>query len=127
MRPNLKGVVILVVEDDADARAMVKQVLENHGASVVEAGNGVEALRIVEKSPPHVLLSDLGMPEMDGYTLIKKVRELKPDIPAAAVTAFTDAEALRESIVAGYRIVITKPVDMKYLVKAVASLAGRAA
>jgi CheY-like chemotaxis protein len=69
--PRLDGVVILVVEDDPDSRDLVKRVLEGQGASVITALTGTEALRIVEKKPPDVLLSDIWLPELDGYTLKK--------------------------------------------------------
>lgn len=127
--PNLDGVVVLVVDDNSDSRDLIKRVLENNGASVVTAGTGQEALQIVEKTPPDVLLSDIGLPEMDGYTLIKKIRTLEQNkrkhIPAAAITAFTSPEDRGRSFMAGFRFHLAKPVNFSELLKIVANLAGR--
>src|SRR5882672_9145651 len=127
--PSLDGVVVLVVDDNSDSRDLVERVLARHGASVVTAANGLEALHIVEKNPPDVLLSDIGLPEMDGHTLIKKIRSLEQSrrrhIPAAAITAFTSPEDRGRSFMAGFRFHLAKPVDYSALLKIVASLAGR--
>lgn len=125
--PRLDGIVVLVVEDNPDSRDLIKWVLESHGASVVTAGTGTEALRIVERTPPDVLLSDIWLPEMDGYTLMEKIRRLEQQkpIPAAAVTAYTSVDARHKSNLAGFRFFIAKPVDAAELVKTVATLAGR--
>ena len=125
--PRLDGVVILVVEDDPDSRELTKSVLESHGASVVAAGTGMEALRIVEKTPPDVLLSDIWLPEMDGYTLMEKIRRLehKKPIAAAAVSAYASVEARQQSIAAGFQFHISKPLDVAELLMKVAILAGR--
>lgn len=125
--PRLDGVVILVVEDDPDSRELAKRVLENQGASVIAAGTGTEALRIVEKTPPDVLLSDIWLPEMDGYTLMEKIRRLdhKKPIAAAAVSAYTSVEARHQSMAAGFQFHISKPLDVTELLMKVAILAGR--
>ncbi len=101
--------------------------MESHGASVVAAGTGVEALRIVERAPPDVLLSDIWLPEMDGYTLMEKIRRLEQQkpIPAAAVSAYTSVEARHKSIAAGFQFHISKPLDLAEVVMKVAILAGR--
>jgi CheY-like chemotaxis protein len=133
--PRLDGVVVLVVDDSPDALELVGHVLRSHGATVVTAERAVEALRIVEKSPPDVLLSDIGLPDMDGYQLLEEIRRLEErkrvtehkdvHIPAAAITAFTDRDDVRKSMLAGYRFHIPKPVDFDELIETVASLAGR--
>jgi CheY-like chemotaxis protein len=130
---TLDGVVILVVDDNADWRELLGEVLTSHGASVVKAGTGLEAMQIVEKAPPDVLLSDIAMPEMDGYTLIRKIRNLEQckgakrnfRLPAAAISAFTSADDRRASVSAGFQFHIGKPVDIPRLIETVATLAGR--
>jgi len=133
--PSLHGVVVLVVDDSPDSRALVEHVLRSHGATVVTAEDALKALRIVEKSPPHVLLSDIGLPDMDGYELLQRIRVLEEQkrqaenkdfhIPAAAITANSGPEHVRKSILAGYRFHISKPFAIGELTKTVATLAGR--
>lgn len=129
---QLLGISVLVVEDSEDTREIVEQVLRRYGASVLTADSGTAALCIVEQSPPDVLLSDIGLPEMDGYTLLKKIRDLEQRkhlaaILAAAFTAFTSSDDLQKSNLAGFRFHISKPFDIDELITTVASLAGRAA
>jgi CheY-like chemotaxis protein len=126
----------LVVDDSPDALELAEYVLRSHGATVFTAKRAVEALRIVEKFPPDVLLSDVGLPDMDGYQLLEEIRRLEErrrvtehedvHIPAAAITAFTRRADHRKSILVGYRYLIPKPLDADELLKTVASLAGRA-
>jgi len=125
--PRLDGVVVLVVEDDQDLRELVKHVLESNGALVVTAGSGTEALRIVENTPPDVLLSDIWMPEMDGYALMEKIRRLghKKPIPAAALSAYTSVGARHKSSASGFQFHTSKPIDVAEVVMKVAILAGR--
>jgi CheY-like chemotaxis protein len=127
--------VVLVVDDSPDSRELVEYVLRSHGATVVTAEGAVEALRIVETSPPDVLLSDIGLPDMGGYELLEKIRALEErkrltenkdvHIPAAAITAYTGPDEIRKSMLAGYRFHIPKPVAVLDLIKKVATLAGR--
>jgi CheY-like chemotaxis protein len=121
----LNGIVVLIVDDHRDSQELVQRVLASHGATVLTTDGAIEAIRIVATNPPDVLLSDNGLPEMDGCTLLKMVRELKPQIPAAAVSAFTSADDRRKSVSAGFRFHIPKPINIAELVKAVAILAGR--
>jgi CheY-like chemotaxis protein len=120
---------VLVVDDDADSREVVREVLEQAGAEVATASSAREALAAFSAAPPDVLLSDLGMPEQDGYDLIRRVRALGPDhggrVPAAALTAYTQAEDRRAALVAGYQGYLSKPIDPAELTAAVAKLAGR--
>ncbi len=92
----LDGVVILVVDDNADWRDLLGEVLTSHGAQVVTAESGIEAIRILEKAPPDVLLSDIGMSEMDGFEFLRRVRKLPGDrggnVPAIALTGFSRSE-----------------------------------
>src|SRR5258706_14793149 len=122
--PRLDGVVVLVVEDNSNSQDLLRQLLESRGASVVTAGTGSEALRIVETNPPDVLLSDIEMPVMNGYMLMEKLRQKRIDVPAAAVTAFTGPQARIKRITAGFRYHIAKPFDVADLLKKVAILAG---
>jgi signal transduction histidine kinase/ActR/RegA family two-component response regulator len=126
---QLDGLRVLVVDDDADSREVVREVLEQAGAEVFTAASAREALAAFSASPPDVLLSDLGMPEQDGYDLIRRVRALGVaqggQVPAAALTAYTQAEDRRAAVVAGYEGYLSKPIDPAELTTAVARLAGR--
>jgi CheY-like chemotaxis protein len=127
--PSLEGISVLVVDDDADARALVKRVLENCGARVILAASAREALDLVPRERPDMILSDIGMPGEDGYEFIRKVRALHPDkggrTPAAALTAFARAEDRMRALRAGYQTHAAKPVEPAELTAVVASLATR--
>jgi PAS domain S-box-containing protein len=120
----LRGLRILVVDDDEDARTLVKAVLEACGSSVETASSAAEGLCSIERQQPDVLISDIGMPGEDGYDLIRRVRALPSgrDIPAAALTAFARAEDRRRVLSAGYSTHIPKPVEPAELVAAVVNL-----
>ncbi len=126
---GLTRVRVLVVDDDPDSREVVREVLEQAGAVVVVAGSAHEALQAIAERPPDVLLSDLGMPEEDGYQLMRRVRALDPasggSVPAAALTAYTQAEDRRAAQEAGFQGYLSKPIDPAELTAAVARLAGR--
>jgi CheY-like chemotaxis protein len=125
---ELKGIFVLVVEDNPDARDLIEHVLRRYGASVSAADSARSALRIVENTPPDVLLSDIGLPEMSGYTLLKKIRELElkkrlPTIPAIAMTAFKGVDDLHKSLSAGFQFHLAKPFLLDELIAMVSSLA----
>ena len=126
---TLDRVRVLVVDDDPDTVEVVRQVLESAGAQVTSAATAQEALAALSARPPDVLLSDLGMPDEDGYALIRKVRSLDParggSVPAAALTAYTRSEDRREALLAGFQVYLPKPVEPAELTAAVARLAGR--
>ncbi len=126
---NLAGVRVLVVDDEADARSLVKRLLEDRQASVRTAGSATEAMDLIRSERPDVLVSDIGMPEEDGYSLIRRVRALGPEhggsIPALALTAYARSEDRLKTIMAGFQIHVAKPVDTVELLALVASLAGR--
>ncbi len=128
-RFDLAGVKVLVVDDEADARGLVKRVLEDRQAAVRTAGSAAEAMELIRAEPPDVLVSDVGMPEEDGYSLIRRVRALGPEnggnIPAIALTAYARAEDRLKTIMAGFQIHVAKPVDTVELLALVASLTGR--
>jgi len=126
---QLERLRVLVVDDDPDSREVVREVLEQAGAEVATAGSAREAFDAFSAAPPDILLSDLGMPEQDGYDLIRRVRALDAAhggrVPAAALTAYTQAEDRRAALVAGYQGYLAKPIDPAELTTAVARLAGR--
>jgi signal transduction histidine kinase/CheY-like chemotaxis protein len=128
--PDLAGVVVLAVDDQADARELMRRVLEDCGARVMTAASAAEALELVEREKPDLIVSDLGMPEADGFELLKRLRTLGPErggnIPAIALTAFARSEDRMKVLRAGFRIHISKPVDPAELCVAVANVAGRA-
>jgi PAS domain S-box-containing protein len=128
---DLSGVRILIVDDEPDSRALLRRLLEDCHASVLTAASAGEAIEILHRERPQVLLSDIGMPEQDGYDLIRAVRSWGPgqggDVPAAAVTAFARDEDRRQAFQAGFQSHIAKPVDPSHLIAAVAHLAGRPA
>jgi signal transduction histidine kinase/ActR/RegA family two-component response regulator len=124
--PSLRGVRVLVVEDQADGRELVAAVLELAGATVTAVGSAEAALRSLESRPPHVLISDIEMPEMDGYQLIQRVRALPGDrgaVPAVALTAYAAAPDRLRALSAGFQLHLAKPAVPAELVTAVARLA----
>jgi signal transduction histidine kinase/CheY-like chemotaxis protein len=127
---DLSGVRILVVDDEADGRELVKRVLVDCGATVFVAGAADEALSLVEREQPQVLVSDIGMPQVDGFELLRRVRALGPAkggaIPAIALTAFARAEDRTQALHAGFAVHVAKPVEPSELVATVASVVGRA-
>jgi PAS domain S-box-containing protein len=126
---NLKCIKVLVVDDEVDAQELAKRLLEEHGANVLTASSVNEALELVQKFQPHVIVSDIGMPGKDGYEFIRALRELPLEmggnIPAAAVTAFARWEDRISALRAGYKTHVAKPVEAAELIAVVASLAGR--
>jgi len=122
----LDGVRVLVVDDEPDARQLVKHLLEECEATVELASSVEEALRILKRFRPHVLISDIGMPGQDGYDLMREVRQTfeSRDMPAIALTAFARTEDRRRALQAGFQMHVAKPVDPTELTAAVASLAG---
>jgi signal transduction histidine kinase/ActR/RegA family two-component response regulator len=127
--PDLSGVDVLVVDDDADALQLMKHVLENRGAHVTRCSSGLECLEILRGSQPGVLIADIGMPGMDGYSLIQRVRALTSGeggaTPAIALTAFARSEDRRRAMLAGFDMHMAKPVEPGELVAVVARLARR--
>lgn len=126
---EIEGVRVLVVDDEPDARGLIKRVLEECKAAVVTAASAKEALERIRQGPPDVLVSDIGMPGEDGYALIAQVRELPAeqgaDIPAIALTAYARAEDRMKAMLAGFQHHLVKPVEPAELVTLVAVLARR--
>ncbi|MEA5580314.1 response regulator [Nodularia harveyana UHCC-0300] len=126
---NLEGIKILVVDDDLDSRDYVCFVLEAEGAEIMSVSSAREALKILSESRVDVLLSDIGMPEIDGYMLIRQVRtwtsEQGGNIPAIALTAYVGEHNQQQALSAGFQMHITKPAAPTELVAAVVKLAGK--
>ena len=127
--PELEGLHVLVVDDDDDGRTLIKTVLEKCGAKVTAAASATTGLNLLKELRPDILLSDLGMPGEDGYSLIKKVRALSAEqggsIPAAALTAYARVEDRMKVLRAGFQIHLPKPVEPAELIAVVANLSGR--
>ena len=127
--PDLAGVKVLVVDDEPDARDIVRRLLVGQHAEVMVAASADEALEILKPFHPDVLLSDIGMPNKDGYQFIQDVRSMPAGegggIPAVALTAFVRTEDRRRAMLAGYQSHLAKPVDPGELIAVVAMLAGR--
>jgi CheY-like chemotaxis protein len=125
--PSLMGLRVLVVDDDADSRAVIAEMLLQFGAEVLTAASAPEALQAVELWAPHVLLSDIEMPTEDGYSLLQKVRNRDGRggnfIPAAALTAYGRPADRVRALQAGFQTYLAKPVDPHELALVVASLA----
>ncbi|HYO13988.1 MAG TPA: PAS domain-containing protein [Thermoanaerobaculia bacterium] len=123
---SLEGVRVLVVDDEADARDLLGQILSRSNAEVAVAASAAEGLEVLERFQPHVIVSDISMPGQDGYDFIRTLRKRGHHLPAAALTAFARAEDRRRALLAGFQIHLAKPIDPGELTAAVASLAGRA-
>ncbi len=126
---RLDGMKILVVDDEADTRDLLKQGLEYRGAKVKAVASAAEALDSLVTFVPDILISDIGMPDVDGYDLIRKIRGLPANqgrkIPAIALTAYTRVEDRLQSLRAGYDMHVPKPVELAELVAVAASVARR--
>jgi len=129
-RASLEGLKVLVVDDEADARALIRNLLEECHASVVTAGSANEALELLAVEHPDLLISDVGMPIEDGYHLIRRIRALRDDsraTPAIALTAYARSEDRLKAIEAGYQMHLAKPVEPAELITMVSSLKRGAA
>jgi CheY-like chemotaxis protein len=127
-RVRLDGLRVLVVDDEADARWVLVLVLEQVGAIVTAAGSVREAIEALPTARPDVLVSDLGMPDQDGFDLIRQVRDDgydARDLPAVALTAFVQKDDARLALLAGFQVHVPKPVDPHDLTSVIARLAGR--
>jgi PAS domain S-box-containing protein len=123
---DLGGVRVLVVDDDSATLEMLKVILQNRGAQVITASSAGEALQALEHSLPDALVSDLGMPDHDGYELIEQIRQRGPEhggnIPAVALTAYARVEDRVRALAAGFQMYVPKPVDPGELITVVANL-----
>jgi CheY-like chemotaxis protein/nitrogen-specific signal transduction histidine kinase len=126
---ELEGLRVLVVDDDVDSCEIIGLALRKCRVEVRLATSAAEALTVLERWLPDLLISDIAMPDEDGYALIHKVRALSPEhggrIPALALTAYAADSDRERSLAAGFQLHVVKPVELKELADAVASLAGR--
>ncbi len=127
--PILKGLCILTVDDENDALQLLKQMLTTYGATVISASTAASALAIIIQQKPDLLVSDIGMPEEDGYSLIRKIRELEQGqlsrMPAIALTAYARPHDRMQALSSGFNHHVPKPVEPAELITVIASLTGR--
>ena len=126
---SLEGLRILAVDDEADALELIRHMLARTRAHIVTAASAREALELIEDSPPDILISDIGMPEADGYSLIRQVRRLGEDrggkMPAIALTAYVREEDRAKMIAAGFTAHVPKPVEPAELIRVIGHISGR--
>lgn len=124
--PRLDGVAVLIVDDEADGRGLIARILEGRGAQARCASSATEALELLTRECFDILLSDIGMADMDGYELMRRVRQMQlprsGPIPAIAVTAYARPEDRQRALLAGYHLHLAKPIEARELVAGVASL-----
>jgi CheY-like chemotaxis protein len=128
--PSLRGVTVLLVEDDPDSRAFVERVLRDAHAAVVAVASGFEGLLSLGSRRPSVIVSDIGLPGLDGFAFLEEVRRREEarggaPVPAIALTAFDDTAHIARAGSAGYQQHLAKPVDTDRLLLAVAEATGR--
>ncbi len=126
---RLDGVHILLVEDDDDSRKLLGTMLKRYGARVTSTKSAAEALSVFSNDVPDVLISDIGMPDEDGYEFIQKLRALPPDqggqTPAIALTGYASRKDKERALSAGYQQHIAKPIEQADMIAAIAALVGR--
>jgi PAS domain S-box-containing protein len=126
---DLTGIKVLLVDDEPDTRALISQLLSQCKATVRAASTADEGLALVREFAPDVIVSDIGMPDKDGYEFIRDVRALPSDqggrTPALALTAFARSEDRTRAMIAGYQVHVAKPLEPQELLATVGSLAGR--
>lgn len=123
---DLSNLVVLIVDDDPDARDLIQRLLSDCGASVIAAASAVEALAATDNQRPDVLISDIGMPEVDGYQLLRSLRaNSEARFPAIALTAFARSEDRTRALLTGYVAHLAKPIEPAELIATVAAVSGR--
>jgi signal transduction histidine kinase/ActR/RegA family two-component response regulator len=123
--PQLAGARVLVVDDDPDARDVLRTILENAGARVTTSTSARETRAIMSESRPDLLIADIGMPDEDGYSLIQSIRNLETGptrLPAIALTAHSRPEDVEQALASGFQMHVAKPIDSQRLVASIASL-----
>ena len=123
---TLSGIKILVIDDESDSRELINEVLTECDADVITAASAAEGLELLQSRRPDVIISDIGMPEKDGYQLIREVRNLPAahggKTPAIALTAFARSEDRTRAMMAGYQMHLSKPVESHELIATIGSL-----
>ncbi len=125
-RLDLSGIKVLVVDDQPDARDLIQRVLEDCEARVFSTASAEEALPLLDAEKPNILISDIGMPGVDGFEFLRRVRATGSRVPAVALTAFASSTDRTRALRAGFLVHVAKPVDPAELVATVASVVGRA-
>jgi CheY-like chemotaxis protein len=127
--PELADLRVLLVDDEADSRELLNLVLDLCGAQVTTANSAAEAFGAFQREKFDIIVSDIGMPEEDGFSLISRIRNLPNerggDVPAIALTAYARSEDRVQALRAGFQMHVAKPVEPSELAVAVANLAGR--
>jgi CheY-like chemotaxis protein len=120
----LSGIRVLLVDDEVDARDLVSFTLEESGADVIAVGSAFEALEVLKQTEVNILVSDIGMPKMDGYMLMQQIQEIMggEGILAIAVTAYAGEIDQQQVLAAGFQQHITKPIEPAELIQAIAQL-----
>ena len=123
----LSGIDVLVVDDEEDARELLKTVFESYGATVRAAASVAAAMREVQRSVPHVIVSDIGMTVEDGLSLMRRIRAASAraggDVPAIALTAYASASDRDAALAAGYQAHVAKPFEPDHVVRLIHDLA----
>jgi PAS domain S-box-containing protein len=126
---RLDGVHVLLVEDDDDSRKLLGTMLKRYGARVTSTKSAAEALSVFKAELPDVMISDIGMPDQDGYELIRKIRALPPEkggnTPAIALTGYASRKDRERALATGYQQHMAKPIEQADMIKAIAALIGR--
>jgi PAS domain S-box-containing protein len=129
--PSLRGLRILMVEDEPDSRDALQMVLTEYGAEAFVAGTCAEAVTRFQECDPHLMISDIGLPDADGYELLERIRALRGRsdraVPAIALTAFAGVEHAREALRRGYQVHLAKPFETDRLIRLIDELARAAA
>lgn len=124
----LNGLRVLAVEDDADSLDLLAFTLKQYGIEVATAASASQALEIFAQVKPELLILDIAMPELDGYTLLRQIRNLQAansrQTPAIALTAMAGNDRRAEAMAAGFQVYLTKPFDLDELITAIAKLCG---
>jgi CheY-like chemotaxis protein len=122
---RLDGLHILIVDDETEMKELLTTLLTQYGAQVTARATGAEVLDAIDELQPSLLISDIGMPEEDGYSLMRKIRRRGRTIPAIAVTGFARSEDRTRALAAGFQMCVSKPVEAIELLTVIASLTGR--
>lgn len=126
---ELSKINILIVDDDADSQELLALILAETGAKVIRAASASEALALLTLTQPSLIISDIGMPDTDGYSLIQKIRampsKMVSEIPAIALTAYDADEDRDKAFAFGFQEFITKPIDPEALLSKVISFCGQ--
>jgi|GEM_PF-2015271 len=125
---QLADLRVLIVDDEADARLLLKKIMEQSGAKVRAASSASEAMTALKEFRPDILLSDIGMPQEDGYALLRRVRALSAQeggmIPAVALTAYAQEDDRMRALLAGFQVHVAKPINPPEFVAVIVGLAG---